>query len=559
MQTNQPTTLNAADVPIQATSPSNSDQSPAEPHAPRPMEFLRGPNEQAAKPAKPFVHVPSGTTTITESARQLFTAIAPRNELFNRGDLVVRMSDEDGRKVVRPLDDTAAQSCFEKFVIFQKRVKISDSWYLSDTVITKAVASQYLKSDECRTLLPRLNGVVNCPVLMERDGSIHQVNSGYDAVTGLFVANQTAVPKVELAEAVRRLSSLLAEFDFKTPADRARALMSMLTPALKFGGFLKGSIPVEVAEANLSQSGKSYRQQLVAAIYHEKVAVATKRVGGVGSMEETFQSHLAEGRAFVQFDNVRGPFNSQFVESFLTANGPFPVRTPYSSNVNVDPSKHVLFISSNGFESTKDLANRSSIVRINKRMNHNYRLFNGTDLVTHVYDHYTDYLACVFAVVRRWFEAGRPRTADTRHDFKEWCQVGDWIVRNVFAADSLMDGHEEAKERASNPNLTFFRNLAVKLEAVGRLNEPLTATNIAEFCAQQNCELPSLSERSKDEPKERRIQVGRIMKAVLGEGDRREWEGYRVVRAVVPVLTQSNNPDQQTRYTVSKIECCVVG
>lgn len=391
MQTNQPATLVAADVPIQAASAGNSTQSLTEPHAPRPMEFLRGVREQSAKPAKPFVPVPSGTTTISESARLLFTAIAPTNELFNRGGVVVRMMDDDGGKVVRPLDETAAQSFFEKFVTFQKRVRVGEGWYPSETVITRAVASQYLKSDECRTLLPRLKGVVNCPVLVERDGTLHQVNSGYDAVTGLFVANQTAVPEVALAEAVRRLGSLLEEFDFKTPADRARALMSMITPALRFGGFLTGSVPVEVAEANLSQSGKSYRQQLVAAIYHEKVALANKRVGGVGSMEETFQSHLAGGKAFIQFDNVRGRFDSQLVESFLTANGPFPVRTPYSSNVNVDPSKHVLFISSNGFESTKDLANRSSIVRINKRLNHNYRLYDDCDLVTHVYNHYTDY------------------------------------------------------------------------------------------------------------------------------------------------------------------------
>lgn len=86
-----------------------------------------------------------------------------------------------------------------------------------------------------------------------------------------------------------------------------------------------------------------------------------------------------------------------------------------------------------------------------------------------------------------------------------------------------------------------------------------TVTHLAALCAKEDYELPGLSERFKDDPKERRIHVGRIMKAVLGEGDRREWEGYRIVKTVVPVLTQANNTDQQTRYTVSKIECCVVG
>ena len=118
MPTNLPTTLNAADVPSQSASFSNASQPPAEQNVPRTLDFLRGPKEQPAKPVKPFVQVPSGTTTITESARQLFTAIAPTNELFSRGRLVVRLIDDDGRKVVNPLDDTAAQSFFEKFVTF---------------------------------------------------------------------------------------------------------------------------------------------------------------------------------------------------------------------------------------------------------------------------------------------------------------------------------------------------------------------------------------------------------------------------------------------------------
>jgi hypothetical protein len=42
----------------------------------------------------------------------------------------------------------------------------------------------------------------------------------------------------------------------------------------------------------------------------------------------TFSDHLVKGRVFVQFDNVRGKLDSQYLESFLTAEGTFPARIP---------------------------------------------------------------------------------------------------------------------------------------------------------------------------------------------------------------------------------------
>lgn len=58
---------------------------------------------------------------------------------------------------------------------------------------------------------------------------------------------------MEVAEAVELLSGLLNDFDFVTPGHRSRAIASLLTPALKLGGLIKGPVPVDVAEANASQ------------------------------------------------------------------------------------------------------------------------------------------------------------------------------------------------------------------------------------------------------------------------------------------------------------------
>ena len=117
----------------------------------------------------------------------------------------------------------------------------------------------------------------------------------------------------------------MAEFDFQTEGDKARAVASLISPALRTGGFLKGRVPADVAEADQSQSGKTYRQKLIAALYNERVSLVTNREGGVGSIDESLNQQLVAGRPFIQFDNFRGRFASAHLEAFLTADGAFPV------------------------------------------------------------------------------------------------------------------------------------------------------------------------------------------------------------------------------------------
>jgi len=75
------------------------------------------------------------------------------------------------------------------------------------------------------------------------------------------------------------LAALLAEFDFHSARDKARALASLITPALRLGGFLKRRVPADVDEADQSQVGKTYRQKITAAVYNERVSLVTSRQG----------------------------------------------------------------------------------------------------------------------------------------------------------------------------------------------------------------------------------------------------------------------------------------
>ena len=215
---------------------------------------------------------------------------------------------------------------------------------------------------------------------------------------------------------------------------------------------------MDIGEADASQSGKTYRQKVVAAVYRESPNVVVQRMGGVGGFDESIAQKLIDGRPFVLLDNFRGKLDSPYLEAVLTAPSSMPARVPHRGEVQVDPRSFVFQITSNGAETTRDLANRASIVRIKKRPeDYPFKVYSDGDLYAHVVANQPWYLGSIFAVIEEWAAKGRPRTNETRHDFREWVRVLDWIVRNIFNAAPLMDGHDEARQRVSDPRRVWLR------------------------------------------------------------------------------------------------------
>jgi hypothetical protein len=123
----------------------------------------------AAPEPKPTVLVPGGRITHTESARQLFAAIAPRQELFYRGGAVVELVNQGNGHSIEVLKPVAAQSRFEKYVAFCKPGRTPHD-PATPTTISKAQAEVYVNSEQCRNLLPKLNVISRCPLLVEKTG-----------------------------------------------------------------------------------------------------------------------------------------------------------------------------------------------------------------------------------------------------------------------------------------------------------------------------------------------------------------------------------------------------
>jgi hypothetical protein len=472
--------------------------------------------------------LPSGNVSISESARAIFTRIAPSRTLFWRGGVAVEPMEQDGVLSLELVKPDAFRSRVERFGKLFAWRQLRGGMVLKPARMSRDMATAIIHSTEARELLPPVASVLRCPVLIiGNNGTAHVLVKGYHPEQGgiLIVAGQTP-PRVEIQEAVASLKWLLEEFQFQTEGDFSRGLAGFITPALRMGGFFSGPmdhVPIDVAEADQSQAGKGYRHHLVCALFNESGYFVTARKGGVGSTDESFAAALIAGRPFIKLDNFRGRLDSQHLEAFLTCPELFPARIPHCGEVMVDPKRFLLLLTINGMEATRDLANRSSICRIRKRPD----LFNYRDTLGELQKRQPYYLGCVFSIIAQWISFGRPTTGETRHHFRRWCQSLDWIVQNICEAAPLMDGHEDAQERVSNPALSWVRQVALALEAEGRLGESVIATQIAELCQIHGLDIPG--QRDPDEDHAKR-QVGILMRRVFGEKGQVVVDGYSVTR-----------------------------
>jgi hypothetical protein len=155
----------------------------------------------------------------------------------------------------------------------------------------------------------------------------------------------------------------------------------------------------------------------------------------------------------------------------------------------------------------------------------------------------------VFAIVAEWISNGKQRTDDTRHSFGAWNQTLDWIVQDIFDCAPLMDGHEAAQERVSNPALSWIRALALIVEKEGKLGYAMIASELVELCHLHGLDIPGAKDTDEDRAKR---QVGILMRRVFHDGQEITVDGYAVKRGRREYRKESGDLDTTPEYTFSK-------
>lgn len=483
----------------------------------------------------PGVILPGGPDRVSDAARRLGKLLAGTDQFFLRGGVVVRLDHDEHRTPgLRSVKPAELVSAFEAVAQLKRR---NNKGRFEPTICGEGMAKLILNAKNFLDQFPLIRVVTPCPVLIERDGQLVQV-TGYDRESGIL-AHGELVPEMSIEKAGQVISDLLSDFHFATPADRSRALAAIITPALVSGGLLDGRAPVDMGEADESQAGKGYRNKITAAIYGQTVKTVAQRRGGVGSLEESFNAALIRAANFICLDNVRGNIDSQAIESFLTEDT-YSARIPYSSNMEIDPRRVIVMMTSNRAEITRDLANRSSCVRILKQPpGHMFREYPEGDILDHIRANSGRYLGAMFAVVRTWHAQGKPRTKETQHDFRSWARTLDWIVQNLLGAAPLMEGHHEAQRRMANTALTWLRDVALAVRRAGRLDQALRAWQILEIIQDSpEIETSGIRDDANLDEKDTRSQalrtLGRLIAKCFGTDDAVQIDHITVERHEIP-------------------------
>jgi hypothetical protein len=453
-----------------------------------------------------------------QTAQQLFGAMAGSKEFFLRGGELVRIdTDEKDRgyqfnEVTEQAMRSIAPRFFKRVSAINCKVERDGSrttWSKKRVNLSRDFCAAILSTDE-RADLPAVNVISAAPILYENpneSGEVILCKEGHtdDVMGGVFVTGGESITPKDLKSAVALLLDLFKDFDFLTEADKARAIAMLITPALVKAGLVSGSVPMDFAEADVSQAGKGYRHKLVTAVYNETPSIASQRKGGVGSFDESVGEALLRGRPFIKLDNLRGELDSTTLEAILTADQKeYILARGFGKQADVRAGVYLFQASSNGAQGTRDIANRSCVIRIRKRPdNYQFATFKEGDLLDHVRANQGRYLGAVHAVVEKWIKKGKKESDEGRHDFRKWVRKLDWIMANIFGLSGMMDGHRSIQNRVSTPILGAMRELAFAAKKSGRLEEWMPATELIDFAENQNVKIPSIPEKGDDDKKSR--------------------------------------------------------
>ena len=495
--------------------------------------------------------LPCNEVEISDTAKKLFSRLETTRRYFVRDRTVFEATVEsDGGTRLLACEPDAFRSQIEDYFQLAKIVCTGHgnlAWSPCRCSVDHAKA--LLSADAAWQILPQIKIVTSSPIFVEVDGKLGVLGKGYHSVLGgILVTKQRDISEVDLEEAYAALLGLLEDFDFVIESDRSRAVASFISPALRLGGLLKGDFPLDLAEANESQSGKTYRQKVACAIYGEVpfvVNMAEER--GVGSLDEKISDALLSGSPFLMLENVRGDLKSQLLESAIRGVGIVQARRAYSRSVQVQTDKLCWFLSSNRVRSTPDLANRSIITRIRKqRPGFAFKDYPEGRLIDHVSAKADYYLSCIFAVVREWHRHGKLRTKDPRHDFREWCQTLDWIVQVVFFLPPLLDGHQCEQQRIANSGLSWLREVAVSVDKLERLEEGLRANDIIDVCEATDLQIPGCNEAMP--PDRIPMVIGKILKPIFSSAAEIEVGGFRIKRETRDEVDSINRTNRPVHY-----------
>ncbi|MGL4174316.1 MAG: hypothetical protein ACRCTR_09675 [Actinomycetota bacterium] len=214
--------------------------------------------------------------------------------------------------------------------------------------------------------LPVLSRVISTPVLRP-DGTLLQT-PGYDPATGFYLAGRVQLdpvpdrPTPAMVAAAREflLGRFLADFPWRTPADRANYLALLVTPILR--PFTRTLAPFAVVDATMPGSGKTILTCCVGLLVGQRVLTWTD---SEEELRKSITTVLGDAAGVVVFDNLpEGSVIDSAVLARLVTERTWTDRRLGSNTAATFANDRLWLATGNNLRTGGDMASRTVWVRL---------------------------------------------------------------------------------------------------------------------------------------------------------------------------------------------------
>lgn len=214
--------------------------------------------------------------------------------------------------------------------------------------------------------LPTLRGLISAPVLRP-DGTLLQ-DPGYDPATGYYLTTRTRMDRVpdqptpgQVDEAVSfLLDKFLADFPWRSKADRANYLALLVTPLLR--PYTRALAPFGIVDATMPGSGKTILTSCIGLLVGQRVL---SWPDADEELRKQVTTVLADQVGAVVFDNlVEGHVINSAVLARLITERTWTDRRLGSNTAATFTNDRVWLATGNNLRTGGDMATRSVWVRL---------------------------------------------------------------------------------------------------------------------------------------------------------------------------------------------------
>ena len=522
----------------------------------------------------PFVRLPAENYLMSRTAKEM-GAILRTNGIYRRDEKVVTI---DARKAGwRLMEPRRFQTYVENYMVPAKFKMVEGEPQWRPNTMSADTAAGILQSPaflEQQRELVRVN-TVPLPVMRE-DGRIDLLAEGYDAAARIFTLPSGIKVRddLPLEEAVALIKSLYAEFPFNdakedgTSRNLAVCVAAMLS---MFGVGLLGPLTSRmhfVYGANAVGSGKS----LLAKLAIVPVAGAARvRVKGENSEElrKELSSAALDGDAYFFLDDLDGMLKSQELNAFMTS-ATMSGRMLGGLSGFTAEKQCVVFITGNNLKLSQDIARR--VLRVSLYS----EAFDVQErAVKRPIDEEWlcrpevrgDVLGALWALIREWDKAGRPKGGRALRGFEKWCEVFGGIVAHAGFGDPCeappVDDNSGSNEISDM--LALVELLHGKMqEKIDERGEPaperrkeFTFQELVDACQENDCfswAMEGTWKRDKDSSEEW-LELNQKSKSALGRMFSEKFGGQIMrLRSGVRVRFGQRGRNRHRKYIVEQIE-----